>query len=186
MFFMSMMLVCCQNRHSGRGRVAVVRKVRFEGVSRFNDSELREYLHIRKHSTWTHTGFAEKSNLYKGRIREDKKRLIQLYRSAGYFDMKVIDVRVEKRRPGSKKVTVIFVIDEGKPVRVDEVKVNWSGQIENEADVTRHMTIRHGGPADVALLNASRDKMVEALKHLGYAFAKVDEHMEVIPEDHSG
>jgi outer membrane protein assembly complex protein YaeT len=156
-----------------------VRKIRFEGVSRFDDDDLIEYLHLSENSPLSALGLTEKSYLVKGRIREDKRRLVQLYNSAGYYDTRIVDVRVEKRNPRSSKVIVTFVVDEGEPIIVDEVELIFARKIKKESKVARVVTLRKGEPADIEVLNKSKEALNKALLDLGYALAQVKESMDV-------
>ena len=159
--------------------MTIIRKVEFEGIERFERKELLEYLQVKANSPWSKLGLSDTSYLVKGRIREDKARIVALYRAVGYFDAKVTDVRAEKKRETSNRVTIIFVIEEGDPILVDDVTFAYVFPIAEADRIANLSTLREGEAADVSLLSDSKARMIESLKEMGYVFADIEESMTV-------
>ena len=172
----------CASRRSVKNQKdapPLIRRVDFEGISRFERKELLGYLQVKANSPWSKLGLADRSYLVKGRIREDKQRIVALYRSVGYYDAEVLDVRAEKERKKSKRVTIVFVIREGEPILVQEVTFHFQSPMDNGHRITKKATLRRGTPADVTLLNESKERMERALRNMGYVYGKIEESMTV-------
>lgn len=174
--------VACQRHRdpqSQKDATPVVKRIRFEGNTRFKSDEILEYMQTEASSWRRGFGLAETQYLVKGRLKDDLKVIVQLYRSAGYYDAKIVDTRIEKRKATSKNVTLTIVIMEGKPILVTALQTVWQSPVNDKGRVLKRVSLREGEPADVALLTASKEDMVTALKDAGYALATVAESMNV-------
>lgn len=90
------------------GQRIKIRRVDFEGNEAFKDSKLRRVLKTRKPVLL----------LFGGKFREDvfeddKDRLLDFYRSRGYIDVKIDDVKITFDEETGTKMHITFVVTEG-------------------------------------------------------------------------
>jgi outer membrane protein insertion porin family len=156
-----------------------IKNIKFEGNERFKRQELLKYLQTNKTSWQRGLGLAETQYLVKGRLKDDIKTLINLYRSAGYYDTIIKEPIIDKRKETSKSVTITIVIEEGNPIPVKKVDIVWASEITNKKPIENAILLHEGNAADMQLLTASKEAATAALKDTGYALATVKESMEV-------
>ncbi|WP_146155593.1 BamA/OMP85 family outer membrane protein [Enhygromyxa salina] len=177
-----------------RGAQYVIRKVEFEGVERFDEGELHEYMELRPRE-WLPP---QRHWFYEGLIPVDAERLVELYHAHGYYEAEVVDVRVEyidrKRRD---KVELTFVIDEGPVTRVEAVEVRWpegpppgpsraqrsqvfapAPSIEI-ADIEEQVSLAVGDPFEIPAMKASAAALRDHLLRAGHPYARVEERARV-------
>ena len=176
-----------------RGAEYSVRKVEFEGVTRFRPGELHEYLELRP-TDWT--PLPEKHYFYAGLIPIDEQHLVELYQAYGYYDAHVEDVRVaydDKHH----KVDLTVVIVEGEPTRVAQVVVRWPEgpppgppPRERAAPLSKpptidpdtlsaRVTVEVGEVFEVPSMQSSSAGLREALRQAGHPFVTVHERADV-------
>ena len=103
----------------------VIEEIEFKGNTRFKKKELLEYLEIGETRFGAKIGLGETYFYSRWRINDDRKRILELYQSAGYYQAQVLDIRVEPIKKDPKKVKIVIAIDEGEPVLLTAVAVNW-------------------------------------------------------------
>ena len=160
-------------------RGPIVKRIRFEGNERFRSSELRNYMETEESSWRRRVGLSESKYLVEGRLKADLKTLVELYRSVGYYDVRIEDVRIRKRREDADRAVLTIVIEEGEPTLVSSVETLWRRPIDEEEVVRDALQLHEGDPADQSLLTASREGALSALRSSGYALAVVRESMTV-------
>ena len=178
-----------------RGADYVIRKVHFEGNERFDKKELHDYLEMRPRE-WIPP---RRYWFYEGLLPVDAQRIVELYHAHGYYEAKVIDVRVEKLdRPSREKVDLTYVIEEGPVTRVEQIEVRWpegpppgppgserSGPfveaptLEPERIEDKRIELAEGEPFEVEALTRSAAALREHLRDAGHPYAEVSEHARV-------
>ncbi|PRQ09979.1 Outer membrane protein assembly factor BamA precursor [Enhygromyxa salina] len=182
-----------------RGAEYVIRKVEFEGVERFDDAELHEYLELRPQQRLPPRRYW----FYEGLIPIDSEQIVALYHAYGHFAAKVVDVRVERiERSGKRrdKVDLTYVIDEGPVTRVEAVELRWPGgppvgpsQAERSAafarapsveptDIAELVSIEVNDRFEVPAMTSSAAAVRERLRRAGYPYATVEHQARVDPE----
>lgn len=178
-----------------RGAQYVIRKVEFEGVTRFDERELHDYLELRP-TSWN--PLPERHWFYEGLIPIDEQRIEELYAAHGYYEAQVVDVRVEYiDRKTRSKVDLTFVIEEGPVTHVDEVVVRWPEGAPDtppkskrrrpfvkppDTDphaVSQEVELATGDPFEIPAMQASRDALRLTLRRAGHPFASVEPEAEV-------
>jgi outer membrane protein insertion porin family len=91
--------------------------VYFEGAYAFTQRKLRKQLKTRRH--WMFSWLTGTGVLKDEQLEEDRERLAEFYRDAGYIDFELKDVRYLYSTP--RKVVVDFVISEGARYRVGAI-----------------------------------------------------------------
>jgi outer membrane protein assembly factor BamA len=177
-----------------RGAEYAVRKVEFEGVTRFKAKQVHEYLELRP-TDWT--PLPEKHYFYPGLIPVDSDRLLELYAAHGYYEAEIVDVRVDYDERRSK-VDLTIVVDEGPVTLVEELVVRWpegpapgppakqrvgaltrAPTLDPEALAKDAVTLRAGEAFEIEPLQASSSGLREALRGAGHPFATVEEQVVV-------
>lgn len=184
-----------------RGAEYTVRKVEFEGVTRFNDRELYEHLELRP-TSWK--PLPKRNWYYEGLLPIDAERIVELYRAHGYYQARVVDVQVEtidRRRRG--RVDIVWAIEEGPVTTVDELVVRWPEgpppgppaaerrarfskvpSLEPE-QLSRAVTLVIGEAFEVPKLLASSSVLRARLRRLGHPFVAIEQRALVDPVDQS-
>jgi len=91
-----------------------VEDVYFQGAHAFTPRKLRKVIKTRRHWMWSWlTGGGV---LKKDQLEDDKEKLIEFYRDAGYIDFEIKDVRFLYETP--RKLVIHFVVYEGIRYRV--------------------------------------------------------------------
>ncbi len=91
--------------------------VYFEGAYAFPQRKLRKVIKTRRH--WMFSWLTGSGVLKDEQLEEDRDRLAEFYRDAGYIDFELKDVRYLKQTP--RKVVVDFVLSEGGRYRVGAI-----------------------------------------------------------------
>lgn len=160
----------------------------FEGNERFSDGELIEYMVMGE--TWW-VPFTETHYFNEAFLPADTRRLEELYRAYGYYDIVVRDMRVTY---DDDEVDVTVLLDEGEPNLVGDVVFEWKGDPdvgdvppeerpervdEDKREVETLAVTVVDEPFEIARLNQSVSDMKLALRERGHAQAEVTEHVRV-------
>jgi outer membrane protein assembly factor BamA len=186
-----------------RGAEYSVRRVEFEGVTRFGGRELYEHLELRP-LQWR--PLPTRHWYYPGLLPSDAERIVALYHAHGYYEARVVDVEVtlhERRRRGRADIT--WTVEEGPVTRVDALVVRWpEGPPEgppstrprralgsdrdgafvelpslDPEDLSRKVTLTIGEAFEVPELLASSATLREALRRLGHPFVEVTQEARI-------
>ncbi len=98
-----------------------IAEVNFDGAKAFTQRKLRKVIKTRKR--WMFSWLTGSGVLKDEQLEEDKERLAEFYRSEGYIDFELQDVRYVYQTP--RKVVLHFVVNEGRQYRVGAV--NFKG-----------------------------------------------------------
>ncbi len=104
--------------HVEEGLRVVIDRVDFVGNKAFPTKTLRRQMRTKSSGmfSWIMRGNRLREEVFE----EDKERLQDFYRSHGYIDMEVRDVRIEKKR--ADRVRILITLFEGKQYKVGEIK----------------------------------------------------------------
>lgn len=124
----------------------------------------------------------------------DVKRVERFYQARGYYDARVVDVKVtppEARQPGKIgacdpetelcEVSLLIVVEEGEPTRVAQVELSGLAQLDAELSrrLTESVPLAAGDVIDEAAFNRGKQLLVDQLKAAGYAAADVQGRVDV-------
>jgi outer membrane protein insertion porin family/translocation and assembly module TamA len=175
-----------------------VRGVRFRGNTHFSDAELALGI-VTTPSTWEQRylrvggfrPFGTRRCLDRAELPRDVVRLVVFYRNRGYPDA-TVDTLVTPA--GREAVAVTFSIVEGRPMRVDSLRVRgleeltpaqteavaraFGGRMMRTPDslaaaMLRTVPLRVGSPFDRTLLQVARDTLRRRLRNAGFPDADV-------------
>ena len=157
-----------------------VRKVELEGVQRFEDEELHEYLNLQPTPA---VAFGAVSYYLPGLEDVDARRIEDVYASYGYYDARVTDAHVRVKRSDRavtrQRAYVTFTVDEGAPTRVEAVDYAWSGtrvSKEERRRIEAASELRSGDEFGTATVQDAVAAMRLELMRLGFARAEVEHH----------
>jgi outer membrane protein insertion porin family/translocation and assembly module TamA len=169
--------------HVPPGRYAIDDVV-IEGSAKVDSSDIEEKIATAEspHFLGLFRGVVLDYELFDPYILErDLQRIQRYYRSRGYYEAEARAGRVEKVDDQHVKVTV--VVDEGPPVTVGDVKINGiaSLSIDDTAAVLAAVRrrLRTGRNFDEGRYEEAQELVKTSLTDRGYAFAKVEGHVEV-------
>jgi outer membrane protein assembly complex protein YaeT len=104
----------------------------------------------------------------------DLKRIVAFYRDRGYPDARVasFDARLSADQ---KSVSVTIDISEGEPVRAERIVIEGVEPlpVEHREGLDGRLPLKPGAPLDRALLQASRESVLDLLRDHGYPYAAV-------------
>jgi len=95
-----------------------IEDVWFEGARAFSQAKLRKQLKTRRH--WMFSWLTSSGVLKDEQLEEDKDKLAEFYREAGYIDFELKDLKYVYYTP--RKLVLHFVISEGQRYRVGSVE----------------------------------------------------------------
>src|SRR5262245_34499821 len=151
-----------------------VRAVKFVGNASLSEDELSARVmttastFTRRYFGWLHAG--GKRCLPDIGLGQDVFRLQQYYQNSGFYLTKV-DTTVTV--VGNKRVTVTFVIDEGRPSIVDSLSITGLDSVPNRDDILANLQLRRGGRFGKIRLQADEDSITTRLRNSGYLHAAV-------------
>ncbi len=109
----------------------------------------------------------------------DPIRLKVWYQQRGYREAN-IDTETSVRQDG--KVSVTFLVEEGRPVRVDSVEFVGTEDVA-APDLLRDLPLRKGSPLSVIAMDVTRDTLTRRLTNQGYARAEVLRSFRIPSDD---
>ena len=138
-------------------RIKIV-EVDFTGAHAFTQKKLRHVIKTRKH--WMFSWLTGSGKFKEDQFEDDKEKLADFYRSAGYIDFEIKDIRIINPTP--KTMRIEFVISEGNLYKVGAVtfkgnKVFTTAQIvaglkqQHDRSRSKAKIGPHGLEADVDL-----------------------------------
>ncbi|MFT3767644.1 MAG: BamA/TamA family outer membrane protein [Minicystis sp.] len=110
-------------------------------------------------------------------LERDLARVERLYRARGYYEAHARAARV--RKTGKEKVSVEIVVDEGEPVTVGSVRMDWQGKDKpgTKAMNASRRALRalvRGAPFAEQTFEETKKKVLRALTDHGHAYASVE------------
>lgn len=117
-----------------------IARVDFQGNKTFPTKVLRKKIETRN---WNWITWITKKGFYKETVvEEDKERLVDFYRSEGYIDADVKDVK--RDFPTKETMVVTFFLFEGNQYKVGKLDIEGN-QLFSRADIDKKLTMKEGG-----------------------------------------
>jgi outer membrane protein insertion porin family len=154
------------------GRHREVLKLAFEGNASFKDDELATRINTTESSRLRRLVgiIGTRRCLPDEGLKPDIENLRNFYKTYGFFQT-TVDTVVNELRPDA--VSVIFQVDEGKPVLVDTLVIAGLDSVPNRADVVRDLKLGVGRRYGIVPLYADIDSITTRLRNSGYPMADV-------------
>ncbi len=160
------------NDNLGRGTVTFeiketpkvrIRDVIFEGASAFKQKKLRKTVKTRRH--WMFSWLTGSGKLKDEVFEEDKEKLAEFYREAGYIDFDLKDVKFEYRSP--KDLVVHFHIQEGTQYKVGGVEFKGNTLFSTQ-DLDKRLKMKVGETFTPKGLQGNTQAIEETYEAKGY------------------
>ena len=110
--------------------------VQFVGAQAFSQRKLRSVIKTRRH--WMFSWLTGSGKLKDDVFAEDRGRLTEFYREAGYIDFEIRDIQFEQVDP--KWMIIRFIVNEGTQYRVGTVDFNGNKTFTTNEITTRMFT----------------------------------------------
>ncbi|WP_428332222.1 autotransporter assembly complex protein TamA [Novosphingobium sp.] len=123
------------------------------------------------------------------RARDDVDLLLQILRMYGYYDAEVSEnlvglssdaviiqtapAKPRKGRPAAAAITVRFEIVPGARYPLAAIALGDVAQSPDKTLLLTALKLKTGDPANTETIQAARDRLIDELGHIGYAFNKV-------------
>lgn len=153
-------------------------EVRFEGVSRFSQGKLLDYLYMGE-TSWV--PLSPDYAFDEALVAVDARRVEALYRSVGYYEAEVTHVEADIDHE-DQEVSLVMTVVEGEPTLIGDVARVWGESDltpEETASVEAQIPLERDKPFEVAQLNNSLGNARMAMMQLGYPLAVVTNQAEV-------
>ena len=163
-----------QSRVLGDGRT--IDEIHYKGNDHISKGRLLAHLHLAEDSMLS---LAPGVPYDKALVAVDLERLLDLYRSQGYYDARLKGVEVY---PDDDEVSLTISISEGKAVLLEKVEIRWVDNLlspELRAEVESSHALKVGEPFAENHLNDAVGALRLALLERGYPLAVVQSHSEV-------
>ncbi|MBK9137398.1 MAG: outer membrane protein assembly factor BamA [Verrucomicrobia bacterium] len=107
--------------------------VQFIGAEAFKQGKLRRVIKTRRH--WMFSWLTGSGKLKDEVFEEDRERLVEFYRDAGYIDFEIKDVQFEEKSPA--EMIIKFFVSEGRQYRVGSVALEGNKLFPTEEILAR-------------------------------------------------
>jgi len=97
-----------------------IKEVEFVGAEAFKQKKLRKQIKTKRR--WMFSWLTGSGVVKDEQLEDDKEKIADFYREAGYIDFELKDVKIEPTDP--KHVVLKFVVDEGQRYRVGAVSIS--------------------------------------------------------------
>jgi outer membrane protein assembly complex protein YaeT len=157
-------------REEGKGGVSVD-DLTFHGVQAVSESQIKSVLATGENAFLP---WGEKRYFSRDQFEADLKRIQAFYADRGYPDARVESFDL-KLNPEQTEVKIDIFIDEGAPVVTERVNLEGFDALpdQREQALIGRLPLQAGAPLDRALLQASRETALDALREHGYPYATV-------------
>lgn len=159
---------------SGTAERPLVTSFEIQGVNAISSDDLRERLATQESSHFLF--FSEDLHYYDAdALSNDVKRIERYYQSQGYYRARVIHVETQPSGPG--RIQVLIQVEEGEPVRVEEVRLEG---LESAPEIkVPELPIRPGLIFTEEQFDAGKTRLAEVFHNSGYARAEVAQHTDI-------
>ena len=172
-----------------RTTVPEVADVRFEGNAAFPGDSLARAIHTTASECrsfllapfcWADADFAtRRASLSERALPNDVARLRAWYYQRGYREA---EAEVATFASADGRIRVVFTVSEGRPVLLNSLAVTGIDSVVGPV-VWDDLAPASAEPLNLATLEATRDSIQTRLANLGYAYARVLRHVEILFAD---
>ncbi len=152
------------------GSQVAIREIRFSGNSSVSGKTLQGRLSLKA------AGFLQAGTFQEAKLEEDKRTIIDYYRSRGYVDARIVDVlrSYEKDEKTSKTWLIIdIVVEEGRLWTFGGI--GFEGNVIFPTEKLRSMvTLKAGAPLNYIKLDSEKSKIDDLYMESGYIFNTID------------
>lgn len=148
------------------GEKVRITDIRFEGATAFGSKKLRKAMKTRARGFFGGGSFQDES------FPEDRERLVDFYRSQGYRDARIEDVRLESGAT-AKQVTLVVKLDEGRFYRLGQV--GWRGnKAVDSLALARLWRPRGGERYDASRIDRTKSSAYGDYAEAGFLYVNIE------------
>ena len=152
------------------GPLTKIRRITFVGNKRFSDDRLRDVVQT-KESAWYR--FLSTNDVYDpDRLTFDRELLRRHYLKNGYADFRVVSA-VAELAPTRTEFFVTFTVEEGERYKFGNIDVQTGLRNLDPARLDEFVEVREGDWYDADAVEATINKITDAVGVLGYAFVEI-------------
>ena len=143
----------------------------FEGITAFNDGQLRKVLATRQ-SGWL--PWSPKQYFDRAEFEDDLKRIVAFYSDRGFPEARVegVDITFNEKKDG---VSLRIRVHEGQPVLVENVRFEGFQDLPPRAQRRLlAVPLKAGARRDRDVVRATRDQVARLFRNNGYPLAAID------------
>ena len=143
----------------------------FTGLTAVSEKQLKAVLATAASSKMP---FGEKYYFNREQFEADLKRITAFYQDRGFPDARVRSFDVNLNQDQTS-VDIVVNVDEGQPIRVERVVFEGIDELPegHRQTLEAQIPLKVGQPLDRALLQASREGVLDELRDHGYPYANV-------------
>ncbi len=152
------------------GSLVAIKEIRFQGLSAFKDSTIRNQLELKA------VAFLQPGTFQESKLESDKQKVIAYYRKRGYADATIVDVTrsLEKDAKTDRNLLVLtFVLNEGKQWLYGGISFAGN-KVFGEARLQSFFAQKKGAILDVTKLLTEKQAMDDLYYENGYIFNVID------------
>ena len=148
-----------------------VKSLKFEGMRAVEPGQL---LSVLATGASSRLPWGERRYFSREGFEADMKRIVAFYRDRGFPDARVSSFDVDLS-DDQTSVDIVVRISEGEPVRVEQLLLQGFEPMpeDRRRALEARLPLKAGQPLDRALVQASREAALDALKENGYPYASV-------------
>ena len=152
------------------GPLTKIRRITFVGNKRFSDDRLRDVVQT-KESAWYR--FLSTNDVYDpDRLTFDRELLRRHYLKNGYADFRVVSA-VAELAPTRTEFFVTFTVEEGERYKFGNIDVQTGLRNLDPARLDEFVEVKEGDWYDADAVEATINKITDAVGVLGYAFVEI-------------
>ena len=152
------------------GPLTKIRRITFVGNKRFSDDRLRDVVQT-KESAWYR--FLSTNDVYDpDRLTFDRELLRRHYLKNGYADFRVVSA-VAELAPTRTEFFVTFTVEEGERYKFGNIDVQTGLRNLDPARLNEFVEVKEGDWYDADAVEATINKLTDAVGVLGYAFVEI-------------
>ncbi|MCX7823228.1 MAG: outer membrane protein assembly factor BamA [Syntrophobacterales bacterium] len=169
------------SEYSFSGTLLEVREIRFNGNLSFSASKLKEFMDTKEKTIlhpFRNVPFDEEV------FKEDLERLKQFYQSEGFYDVTIVDFKVEK--VGDRALRIVINISEGLPTRLSNIMLTINGDgidLGIKKSLEALLPLKEGDIFRTESYRNSEKIILRYLAEEGYPKAKVDTLARIFKEE---
>lgn len=150
------------------GVPVTIREIGFAGNAYFSDKRLKEYLHVR-----------EERFLSEEVLNEDIKEITDLYRSAGFLDVKMTPKITFHEE--DKTLSVLITVEEGVQTRISGIRMEGNAAF-SAPEIMARIRSREGSPYNESQVTDDLYSIQSFYVQKGYIYSSVDLRTEYSPD----
>lgn len=158
------------------GHKVELKKIDLEGNGGISDKKIKKVLFSKE------SGFLAREPFNPGFFNADQLALLDLYKSHGYFDVQIGELKIESNRFGDHK-TITFPIQEGESYKIHSIQFE-SAQPLDAQELLKKSGLKEGDFYDRDKISRAQQIITDKLFDQGHAYAQVGINSSILRDEH--